>query len=464
MQHENNVSGLSIVAVLLLVIGQVLPQVDFAIVNVSLDVLGKALNTDETGLVLIVALYGLSFSALITTGGRLGDKYGRKRLFMVGIVGFCIASALCGLASGIVSMLLGRVLQGVFAALLLPQILATIHATLEGERHRYVVGIYTSIGGLSAILGQVAGGWLVSANLWNLGWRVAFFINVPICIVIFIFGCLTIPETRSSDTRQSMDLGGIALFILCLLSVMVPISLGGRWHGLWWWLAATVPCAFLLWRVERGHERAGRKAILPPSMFREAMVKNGFVREMTVTFAFPGYLFVTALCLQSELGFTPLESGNAFVALGAMFFVGSLISKRLGHRLGDHLSYALGALLTVSGFLATIWLFYHFNHRLTFYDLWGATGVIGLGNAIMLTSAYRLTLSHVDRRYASEVSGALATVQQGCFALGTAFAGALYAGMLRYGGLNAVMLSIGALASLVVLVAIGLAIHVAHRR
>lgn len=463
MQHENNINGLSIVAVLLLVIGQVLPQVDFSIVNVSLDALGKALNTDETGLVLIVAVYGLSFSALITTGGRLGDKYGRKRLFMVGVVGFCIASAICGFATGIVSMLFGRVLQGIFAALLLPQILATIHATLEGDRHRYVVGIYTSIGGLSAIIGQMAGGWLVSANLWNLGWRVAFFINVPICIIIFVFGCRTIPETRSSETRQSMDLGGISLFILCLLSVMVSLSLGGRWHGLWWWLAAVVPCGFWLWRVERGHERAGRKAILPPSMFKAPMVKNGFVREMTVTFSFPGYLFVTALYLQSELGFTPLESGNAFVALGAMFFIGSLISKRLGQRLGDHLSFALGALLTASGFLATIWLFYRFNHRLTFYDLWGATGIIGLGNAIMLTSAYRLTLANVEKRYASEVSGALATVQQGCFALGTAFTGGLYAGMQGYGGLSAVMLSIGTLALLMVLAATCLSIHVWHQ-
>ncbi|ENM5772504.1 MFS transporter, partial [Vibrio mimicus] len=177
MGTQRQTSELPLLGILLLVIGQILPQVDFSIVNVALDVIGRTLSTDETGLVLIVALYGLSFAALIATGGKLGDRYGRKRFFMVGILGFCIASAVCGIATHIVIMLVGRTLQGLCAALLLPQILATIHATLEGERHRYALGVYTSIAGLSVVMGQVVGGWLVSANLWDLGWRVAFFIN-----------------------------------------------------------------------------------------------------------------------------------------------------------------------------------------------------------------------------------------------------------------------------------------------
>lgn len=445
---------LSPFGVVLLVVGQILPQINFSIVNVALDVIGKALKTDETGLVLIVSLYGLSFAALIATGGRLGDKYGRKRLFLIGIAGFCVASAICGCAVDIISMLSGRLLQGFFAALLLPQILATIHTTLEGERHRYAVGLYTAIAGLSVVIGQVVGGWLVSANLWNLGWRVAFFINIPIGIVIFIFCYFIIPETKSDEGQQHMDVGGVVLLILCLSFVMIPVSLGKHWPELWWLLLGALPCGVLLWKVEKSHELADRKAILPPSLFKTPMVINGFVSEMAVTFAYPGYLFVTALCLQSEIGFTPLESGNTFIALGTMFFIGSLLSKPLSQRIGDPKAYAIGAILTVLGFLGTVYLFHSLKFNLRFYNLWVATGVVGLGNSIMLTSAYRLALSRVEKHHASEASSALATVQQGCFALGTAFAGAIYSFALVQGYLNAITVSISILSLLVLFVGV----------
>ncbi|MFT4071496.1 MAG: MFS transporter [Dysgonamonadaceae bacterium] len=452
MLSKNKTKELSAFGLLLLVMGQLLPQLDFSIVNVALEVIGKTLKTDETGLMLIVALYGLSFAALIATGGRLGDKYGRKTLFLIGIIGFCIASAICGFATNIIFMLIGRVLQGFFAALLIPQILATIHMTLEGERHRNAVGTYTSIAGLSVAIGQVVGGWLVSANLWNLGWRIAFFMNVPICIVILIFGYFAIPETKSDKNQPYMDIWGIVLFVLCLLCIMIPVSLGKHWPELWWLFLGTIPCGILLWKVERSQELAGRKPILPPSLFKTPMVINGFVSEMTVTFTYPGYLFVTALCLQSEVGFTPIESGNAFIALGIMFFIGSVISRPLSQRIGDHKSYALGGILTVLGFLGTIFLFHNFHYDLKFYDLWIATGLVGFGNSIMLTSAYKLALSRVGKQLASEASSAIVTVQQGSSALGTAFAGAIYSFILIQGYLNAITISIGVLSLLMLLV------------
>lgn len=454
MLNNSKAKELSAFGVLLLVLGQVLPQLDFSIVNVALDVIGKTLKTDETGLILIVALYGLSFAALIATGGRLGNKYGRKCLFMIGITGFCVASAVCGFAADIIFMLAGRLLQGFFAALLMPQILATIHTTLEGERHRYAVGLYTSIAGLSVVIGQVVGGWLVSANLWHLGWRIAFFINVPVCIVIFIFGYFVIPETKANETQQQMDVKGIVLFILCLLFVMIPVSLGKQWPELWWLLSGTVPCGIILWKVEKLHELAGRKPILPPSLFKTPMVINGFISEMTVTFTYPGYLFVTALCLQSAMGFTPFESGNSFIALGIMFFIGSLVSKPLSQQIGDPKSFALGSILSVIGFLGTAALIYNFNDDLTFYDLWLATGAVGIGDAIRLTSAYRIALSRVEKRHASEASSALVTVQQGCCALGTAFTGAIYSFALVQGYLTAITISISAVSLLVLLVSI----------
>lgn len=232
---------------------------------------------------------------------------------------------------------------------------------------------------------------------------------------------------------------------------MIPVSLGKHWPELWWLLLGALPCGILLWKVEKLHELAGRKAILPLSLFKTPMVINGFVSEMAVTFSYPGYLFITALCLQSKLGFTPFESGNTFIALGTMFFIGSILSKPLSQRIGDVKSYSIGAILTVIGFLGTVYLFHKFKFDLRFYNLWVATGVVGLGNSIMLTSAYRLALSRVGKHHASEASSALATVQQGCFALGTAFAGAIYSFTLSQGYLNAITISISILSLLVIL-------------
>lgn len=445
---------LSVIGLLLLVIGQVLPQIDFSIVNVALYVIGQSLKTDKTGLVLVVSLYGLSFAALIATGGKLGDKYGRKRLFMIGIMGFCIASAICGSATNILTMLTGRVLQGICAAILLPQILATIHTTLEGERHRFAVGIYTSIAGLSVVIGQVLGGWIVSANILDLGWRIAFFVNIPLCLIILLFGFFYIPETKNTSAQQHMDLKGIILFILLLSFIMIPVTLAKHWPVLWWLVIGSVPLAMILWRVEKNTEESGRKPILPPSLFKTPMVINGFVSEMTVTFAYPGYLFVTALCLQSELHYSSIESGNTFIALGAMFFIGSLVSKLLSQNIGDHKTYALGAILTVIGFLGTIVLIIYYQANIRFYELWIATGVVGFGNSIMLTSAYRMALSKVGKHHASEASSALATVQQGCFALGTTFAGTVYSYSISYGYVNAISISIGILSLLVLTIGV----------
>jgi MFS family permease len=435
---------LSLFALLLLVTGQLLPQFDFSVVNVALDTIKTTLHTDETGLVLIVSLYGLSFATLIATGARLGDRFGRQRLFLLGTMGFCIASAICGLADNIIPMLIGRVFQGICAALLMPQILATIHATLEGERHSRAVSIYTSVAGLSVAFGQSFGGWLVSANLFGYGWRIAFFINIPVCLLILILGSLFIPETRAEKSPH-MDIGGIILFALFLLCLLIPVAMAGHWPQLWWLCLALLPLGLGLWRVEIDKERKGTQPLLPPSLFQRASVIQGFIAEMAVTFTYSGYLFVTALCLQSALHFIPHQSGNTFMSLGAMFFVGSIFSKSISQSLGNQHSFSLGGVITLLGFITTTLLLWVFKQQLQVWHLIFATGLVGFGNALMLTSAFRITLSQVTQQLAGEASSALVTVQQGCFALGAATSGAIYAAVLSHGYLAAITASIGVL-------------------
>lgn len=423
---------LSAVGLIVLVVGQAVTQLDFSIVNVALDRIGASLGIGTTGLVLVVACYGVSFATLLGAGGCLGDLYGRKRLFLIGSAGFCGASMLCGLATGLATMLAGRLLQGAFGALLMPQILATIHATLRGARHSRAVGVYTAVAGLSVVVGQTLGGWLVSADAFGLGWRLGFFVNLPICALVLAFGIPYVPETRGSGA-QGVDVAGMTLFALFLLCLLLPVGLGGDWPVARWLLVGLPPVGIALVRVEVRREADGGKPLLPPSLFRAPMAATGFLAEASVTFCYAGYLFVTALCLQSELGFSPLRSGDGFCGLGTMFFIGSLVSKPLGERLGDPRTFLLGTLLTVTGIAATAWAIHAFGLSLEVGHVVVASGVAGLGNAFMLTSAYRIALSHVGRDHAGAASVALTTVQQGCFALGTGFAGAVYAGLSSSG-------------------------------
>lgn len=444
---------LSPLGMVLLVTGQVLTQLDFSIVNVALDRIGASLGTDATGLVLVVASYGLSFATLLGAGGRLGDRFGRKRLFLIGATGFCLASMLCGLADGLLTMLAGRLLQGACGALLMPQILATIHATLQGPRHSRAVGIYTAVAGLSVIAGQVLGGFLVSADLLGLGWRLGFFVNLPVCLLVVGLGLFVIPDTRGVGTPRA-DGWGMALFALFLVCLLLPVSLGGSWPALRWLVLALPPIGLTLWRVEARQEAAGGRPLLPPSLLRAPRALVGFLAEAAVTFCYAGYLFVTALCLQSALGFTPAQSGDGFIGLGTLFFLGSLVSKRVGERLGDAGAFALGAALTIAGLLVTAGLIAIDGRALAVAPVIAASALVGLGNALMLTSAYRIALSHVGKHHAGAASVALTTVQQGCFALGTAFAGAVYAGVLSQGFASAYLAAALAMAPFLATVAV----------
>ncbi len=446
---QKNLSGF---ALLLLVAGQLLPQIDFSIVNVALDSMGQTLHTDGLGLVLIVALYGLSFASLIATGARLGERYGRKRLFLIGVAGFGFASTLCALAQGITIMLTGRLLQGVFGALLMPQILAIIHATLSGERHSRAVSIYTAAGGLSLVVGQVFGGWLVAANLFGLGWRLAFVINIPVCILVLLFGWRHIPESLARE-KPTMDTSAMSLLTLGLLALLLPIALGQHWPQLWWLLLTLPPLGYALYKIELRKEKADQQPLLPPALFATPLVKTGFAAEMIVTMTFAGYLFVVALCVQSALHYSAADSGNALVGLGCTFFITSLLSKTIGQRIGNFAAHALGALFTLSGLLVTIGLFISCRQALAVWQLLLATSLVGIGNALMLTSAFRIALTHVAKHHASEASSALVTIQQGCFAIGTAIGGAVYAATLYSGYQQALSLSLGLFAVLLLLVA-----------
>ena len=194
-------------ALLTLIVGAFLPILSFFVINVALPEIAVDLDASASSLQLVVGSYGIANAALVVVGGRLGDAFGRRRLFMLGMALFTLFSLLCGLAPDIGSLLVLRVGQGASAALMTPQVLATIAATLTGASRVRAFGLFGAAGGIAAAAGQIVGGALASADVLGLGWRSVFLMNVPIGIAAYVVAHRVLPETRA-DKRLPLDAMG----------------------------------------------------------------------------------------------------------------------------------------------------------------------------------------------------------------------------------------------------------------
>ena len=450
----------------LLLAGQLLPMVDFSIVNVAMESIAHSLGASETQLVLIVAVYGVAFALSLAMGGRLGDNFGRRKLFGSGVALFAVASLLCGLAATIPQLLVARALQGVGAALVVPQILATIHVTLSGQSHSRAIGLYASVNGLAFVIGQVFGGFLVSANIGGLAWRNVFLVNLPICLAILLCLRRFMPETRSPNPAR-VDWPGTAMLALVVLCLLLPLSLGPLLH--WPWqgtlILFLVPVLlWALWRVELRQETRGAVPLLPPSLLRLRSVRYGLAMMAIFFGSFSGYMFSMALTLQLGAGFSALQSGNAFVAVGTAFFVGSLLTARAFARFARTTVLLFGCAVQMTGLLLLMLTLYEVWPHPTVWNQIPATFLIGFGQAFMVGAFFRISLADVPSRQAGAGSAMLSTVQQASFGLGPAVFGATLTQVLHVTGDNYLSAELAALGVEVGLMALLACVALALRR
>ncbi|MCT9110003.1 MFS transporter [Streptomyces mirabilis] len=204
-------AGLTRAGLAVLITAVFLPQVDFFIVNVALPTIQSSLGASAGALELVVAGYGTAYAATLVLGGRLGDMIGRRRMLLIGMSGFVLTSLVCGTAPGIGVLLAARILQGAAAGLVVPQVIATLHATLSGERRHRALGLYSSAAGAAIVVGQLVGGLLVTADVAGTGWRPIFLVNVPIGAVALIAAGRFVPASRSPHPL-GLDLVGTLLF------------------------------------------------------------------------------------------------------------------------------------------------------------------------------------------------------------------------------------------------------------
>ncbi|MBL1098251.1 MFS transporter [Streptomyces coffeae] len=408
-------------------LGAALPLIDFFIVNVALPAMDRDLHAGSAVLELVVAGYGVAYAVLLVLGGRLGDSFGRRRLFLAGMAAFGLTSLACGLAPNAWSLVGARVAQGAASALMLPQVLATIHSSTTGSRRARALSMYGATAGLSMVAGQILGGVLVAADLAGTGWRAVFLVNVPVALIGLALALRTVPETRS-ERPAPVDVPGTALLALALIALMVPLT-EGRAAGwpLWTWLLLGVfPfAAAAFYVVERRADRAGRTPLLPPSLFALRGLRRGLPLMVPFSIGFGGFMFVIAVALQQGLRYGPVAAGMALAPMATAFFMASLMGPRLVGRYGSRV-VTVGGVVQAAGIALLMLAVGRDWPDVSIAGLLPGVALAGFGQGLQLPVLFRIVLADVPTERAGVGSGVMVTTQQSALALGVATLGTLF--------------------------------------
>jgi EmrB/QacA subfamily drug resistance transporter len=400
---------------------------DFFVVNVAAPSLQSDLHAGEAALELIVGGYAFSYASGLVSGGRLGDLFGYRRMFLIGMTGFTIASALCGLAQSPGQLIAARLLQGFTAAAMVPQVLALITSVFPAaERPRAVAWFGVAIGA-GSVAGQVLGGLLLDADLFGLGWRAIFLVNVPVGAVALAAAVRLLPRHRGIN-RPRLDPLGAAGLAAAVALALVPLALG-RTSGwpLWTWLsmASSVPVLALALWWERWLTRRGGEPLLDLTLFRSRFFVAGLVINMAFMGFFASFMLGFTLFLQAGLHLKPLESGLTFGPLGIVFAVTSVAAQRLTARYGAKVITA-GCVVALAGLTTLLAQLEISGTSAGAWELLPGMMVVGLGNGLSFPALIGAVLAGVQPRQAGGAAGILTTAQQFSSALGVAVLGVIF--------------------------------------
>ncbi|MBA5601216.1 MFS transporter [Pectobacterium aroidearum] len=406
---------------------------DLFVVNVAIPSMQADLGASFAQIGFIVAGYELAFGVLLITGGRLGDVFGRRRLFVVGMAGFTLASALCGLAPSAGFLIGARILQGLAAALLFPQVYASIRVNFDGDDSRRAFGLLGMTLGLAAIAGQILGGWLVHANLFGLGWRSIFLINVPIGLLAIV-AARFIPESRTPQ-RPSLDWMGVALVSVGLTLLLVPLIEGpGQGWPEWslWMLATATLLLAMFYRQQERRQRAGHLPLVDMCLLVQRRFLLGVLLVLLVYSTSSSFFLCFALLVQTGLGLDPFLAGSIFAPCSVGFVLASLAAPRLVARWGT-VAIVVGALVYAVSIGLLIMQVQLAGADLVAVRLIPVLVVVGAGQGFIMTPLLNLVLGFVDEAQAGMASGVISTVQQVGAALGVAVVGILFGTALATG-------------------------------
>ncbi|HUC27692.1 MAG TPA: MFS transporter [Streptosporangiaceae bacterium] len=385
------------------VLGSAMVMLDSTVVNVALPTIGRQLHASLSGLQWTITAYTLTLAGLILLGGSLGDRLGRRKVFLTGVVWFALASALCGLAPNIGVLIGARVLQGVGGALLTPGSLAIIQATFDPQDRPRAVGAWSGLGGVASAVGPILGGWLVQTA----GWRWVFLLNLPLAVAVVAVTVRHVPETRDEAARGGFDVAGAVLAALSLAGItyaLIESQEPSQMAAVI--VAAVVGVAAAAWFIvtERKRTRAPEK--VPPMLPLDVFASRQFTAINIVTFlvygAFGGLLFLLVLQLQVVSGFSPLEAGSALLPVTVLMLALSARSGSLAQRYGPRWLMTVGITGTAIGMA----LMTRVGPGASYVsDVLPAVVIFGLGLTMTVAPLTATVLASADVRHAGVASG-----------------------------------------------------------
>ncbi len=435
--------------------GTFMVVLDFFIVNVALPSIQSGLHASTGSIEWIVAGYGLMTAVLLITSGRLGDRYGRRRVFTVGLALFTVSSAACGFASDATVLVGARLVQGAGAALLMPNVLSIIGVLYDGADRARALSAYGITMGLAAVSGQLIGGALIQADPAGLSWRSCFLINVPIGALAVAMAPRAIPESRAPRTGK-LDLLGTLLVTAGLVAIVLPL-VQGRADGwpLWTWLSlATAPMILaVFWRHQRLLAQRGGAPLLTPDLFRARHVRSGLVAQLVFWCGQASFFLVLALYLQLGRGMSALSSGLVFTIMAASYLATSMPAPALTERYGRRV-LTVGALTLATGHLTLL-------AAVATVGVGGSVAVlvpglilVGAGMGLGITPLTTIIMTGMKPEHAGGTAGVLGTAQNVGNALGVALVGVVFFGAVSQGFAHAFELSLAVLAAILIVVAL----------
>ena len=426
-------------ALAILLTGAFLPPLDFFIVNVALPSIRGDLHASDASLQLVMSGYAVAYAVLLILGGRLGDLYGRRRIFLVGLASFAAASALCGLAWSANALVAGRLIQGVAAAVLAPQALASIHHLFTPAERPKALGLFGFTLGSASIVGQILAGILIDGS--SLGWRAVFLVNLPVTGAAIVAALFFLPESRG-DRDSRLDLGGALLLMAALAALVVPL-IEGRQFGWPLWSFALMALSPLLgvafWAYEHRLVARGGNPLVHPHAFREPGLLQGLTATL-VFYSMASFFLIFPMYEEFGLGFSARAAGLAFLPFGAGFLLGSQFARFAAAKLGA-LAASAGMMTAALAMLALALLVR--GHASLGVE--PVLLIMGLGQGTAMPVMIRTVIDRVDARWSGLASGLVtATLQIGA-ALSVAIIGGLFFSRL---GASGTFESIGAAFSL----------------
>jgi MFS family permease len=405
---------------------------DFSAVNVAAPSLQHDLRAGGPALELIVAGYAFTYAAGMVTGGRLGDLYGYRRLFLAGMATFTAASLLCGVAQTPIELIIARLLQGATAAVMVPQVLALITAVFPVPERTHALGWFGMTMGIGAVAGQVLGGVLINADLFGWGWRTIFLVNVPVGLIAWGFALRALPRTpRLSRRLDPIGAFGIPVGLALFL---VPLVLGRTlgWPA-WTWISmlVSVPAmaAVIVWERKLG--RHGGEPVLDVALFRSRPFVVGLLTNVAFLAFWGSYFFVLTLVVQAGLGLSPLAAGMAFVPMSVVFGATSVLARPLIARYGAR-AVTAGAAVSALALLATIIVIR--GGGVGVWALIPEMVILGFGTGLAFPALVGSVLAEVPQSAAGAAAGSLTTAQQFASAAGVATIGSVFLASFSHPG------------------------------